>query len=60
MTDKPQSEDDKLPEAEAEERFRRTLGNLVNTAPAPHKSKVVNGELELGSPQSDKGCEPKS
>jgi hypothetical protein len=36
MADKPLPEDDKLPEAEAEERFNRTLRNLVNTPHKPH------------------------
>jgi hypothetical protein len=38
MTDKPPApEDDKLPEPEAEERFNRLVGNLVNTPHTPHK-----------------------
>jgi hypothetical protein len=38
MTDKPPvPEDDSLPEAEADARFQRLVGNLVNTPPAPHK-----------------------
>ncbi len=37
MTDKPPKvEDDTLPEAEADERFRRLVGSLVNTVPKPH------------------------
>ncbi|MDB5418573.1 MAG: hypothetical protein JWP50_1992 [Phenylobacterium sp.] len=41
MTDKPPAatDDDKLPEAEADERFKRLVGNLVNTPPQPHKPK---------------------
>lgn len=30
-------DDDKLPEAEADERFNRLVGNLVNTPHTPHK-----------------------
>jgi hypothetical protein len=39
MVDKspPVPDDDKLPEAEADERFRRLVGNLVNTPPKPHE-----------------------
>jgi hypothetical protein len=41
MTDHPlESEDDKLPEAEADERFNRLVGNLVNTPHAPHKPRT--------------------
>lgn len=39
MTDKPLEDDDKFPDAEAEERFKRLLGNLVNTPHTPHKPK---------------------
>ena len=31
--------DDKLPDAEAEARFKRLVGNLVNTPHKPHKAK---------------------
>jgi hypothetical protein len=38
MTDQPpEPEDDKLPEAEADERFKRLVGNLVNTPHKPHR-----------------------
>jgi hypothetical protein len=37
MDDKP-SEDDKLPDAEADARFKRLVGNLVNTPHKPHKA----------------------
>jgi hypothetical protein len=38
MTDKPPvPEDDKLPEAEADARFKRLVGNLVNTPHKPHE-----------------------
>jgi hypothetical protein len=37
MSDKPLPDDDKLPEADAEERFNRTLRNLLNTPHKPHK-----------------------
>lgn len=36
MADKP-STNDKLPDAEAEARFKRLVGNLVNTPHKPHK-----------------------
>jgi len=38
MTDKTPDapEDDKLPEAEADARFQRLVGNLVNTPHKPH------------------------
>ena len=36
MADTPE-ENDKLPEAEAEARFKRIVGNLVNTPHKPHK-----------------------
>ena len=36
MADLPK-DDDKLPDAEAEERFKRLVGNLVNTPHKPHK-----------------------
>jgi hypothetical protein len=32
--------DDKLPEAEAEARFKRLVGNLANTPHKPHKPKA--------------------
>lgn len=45
MTDKPRApEDDKLPEAEADARFQRLVGNLVNTPPKPHKDKDADEE----------------
>jgi hypothetical protein len=34
----PPKETDKLPEAEAESRFRHLVGNLVNTPHKPHKA----------------------
>jgi hypothetical protein len=39
MTEKPPvaSDDDTLPEAEADARFQRLVGNLVNTPHTPHK-----------------------
>jgi hypothetical protein len=38
MPDKPpEPEDDKLPEAEADERFNRLVGSLVNTPHTPHR-----------------------
>ena len=39
MTEVPPEDDDKLPEAEADERFNRLVGNLVNTPHKPHKPK---------------------
>lgn len=41
MTEKPPTvpEDDKLPEAEADARFQRLVGSLVNTPPKPHTPK---------------------
>lgn len=36
MTDKPKPSEN-LPEAEADERFNRLVGKLVNTPPKPHK-----------------------
>jgi len=33
MTETSAKNDDQLPDAEAEERFNRTLGNLANTPP---------------------------
>jgi hypothetical protein len=36
MTDNPKDED-KLPDAEAEARFKALVGNLVNTPHKPHK-----------------------
>lgn len=44
MTDKPSQDDDKLPEAEAEERFNRLVGNLVNTPHKPHKDEPPKRE----------------
>jgi hypothetical protein len=38
MTDQPPKDDDKLPDAEAEARFKRLVGNLVNTPHKPHKA----------------------
>jgi len=35
MISSPAHPDGKLPDAEAEEQFNRTRGNLVNTPPAP-------------------------
>jgi hypothetical protein len=37
MKENPPPDSDKLPEAEAEERFRRLVGNLVNTPHQPHQ-----------------------
>jgi len=37
MADAPPKEDDKLPEREAEARFNKLVGNLVNTPHKPHK-----------------------
>jgi hypothetical protein len=34
----PAQDDDKLPDAEAEARFKRLVGNLVNTPHKPHNS----------------------
>jgi hypothetical protein len=40
MTKDPKpKDDDKLPEAEAEERFKRLVDNLANTPHKPHKPK---------------------
>ena len=33
----PPKDDDKLPDDEAEARFKRVVGNLVNTPHTPHK-----------------------
>ena len=49
MTDHPTPEDDKLPETEANERFRKLVGNLVNT---PHKPHVVKRERDKRKPNS--------
>jgi hypothetical protein len=47
MTDKPPiPEDDSLPEAEADARFNRLLGNLVNTPHTPHKQKGSGDERD--------------
>ena len=48
MTNEPTPEGDKLPDAEAEERFNRTLGNLANMAPAPRGA----GKREPSKPDS--------
>ena len=40
MADTPK-DDDKLPEAEAEARFNRLVGKLVNTPHQPHKETAV-------------------
>jgi hypothetical protein len=37
MPHKPPDDSDKLPEAEAEERFNKLVGNLVRTPHKPHK-----------------------
>jgi hypothetical protein len=37
MPSPPKPEADKLPEAEADARFKRLVGNLVNTPHKPHK-----------------------
>ncbi len=39
MADTPK-DSDKLPEAEAESRFNRLVGNLVNTPHKPHKEET--------------------
>jgi hypothetical protein len=45
MTDTPQTpDDDSLPEAEADERFNRLVGNLVNTPHTPHKGSAVEAD----------------
>jgi len=44
MYDKIPDDDDKLPDAEAEARFKRLVGNLVNTPHKPHKPKGPNGD----------------
>jgi hypothetical protein len=51
MTDKPHSEDDKLPDAEAEERFNRTVGNLLNTPADPHRAKKPRNESDGNNDQ---------
>jgi hypothetical protein len=38
---KPPPDADKLPEAEAEARFKRLVGNLANTPHKPHKPSPV-------------------
>jgi hypothetical protein len=48
MTNAPK-DDDKLPEAEAESRFNRLVGKLVNTPHQPHK--VADGNQ--GKPKKD-------
>jgi hypothetical protein len=45
MSDKPRPEDDKLPESEADERFRQLVGNLVQT---PHKPQ---DQMKVGTPR---------
>lgn len=42
MTEAP-NDDDKLPDAEAEARFKRVVGNLVNTPPKPHAAEPKKG-----------------
>jgi hypothetical protein len=37
MAEQAPPDDDKLPDAEAKERFDRLVGNLVNTPHKPHK-----------------------
>jgi hypothetical protein len=49
MTEKP-PEDDKLPEAEAEARFKRLVGNLVNTPHKPHVPKDAPDERAPEAP----------
>jgi hypothetical protein len=44
MSDKPLSDGDALPEDEANERFKRLVGNLVTTPHKPHKPKAAPGE----------------
>jgi len=51
MTDKFPPEDDKLPEAEADARFKRLVGNLVNTPHTPHKPKDAD---ESSNPPRDR------
>ncbi len=38
MAESPAKDPDKLPDAEAEARFNRLVGNLVNTPHKPHKA----------------------
>jgi hypothetical protein len=55
MTDHPlESEDDKLPEAEADERFNRLVGNLVNTPHTPHKAKVADNDPTGSEPDQSR------
>jgi len=42
MTDKPPPDPDTLPDAEAEERFKRIVGNLATTPHKPHKPKPTS------------------
>ncbi len=51
MTDKPLSVDDQLPEAEAEERFKRMVSNLVGAPHKPHKQR--KSETPAKGPQED-------
>jgi hypothetical protein len=44
MTEPKQPDKDQLPEAEAEERFRRLVGNLVKTPHQPHKDEPKKRE----------------
>ena len=53
MTDSSPPDDDKLPDAEAEERFKRTLGNLVNTPHKPHAPE--KHALDKAAPVSSPG-----
>jgi hypothetical protein len=59
MTEIPKDED-KLPDAEAEERFRRTVGNLVNTPHKPHVApKGRSDELHTARANSDRSRTPR-
>ena len=55
MTDPP-TDADKLPDDEAEERFRRVVGNLVNTPHKPHKPSVVE-QPDDGNPNRNCGSQ---
>jgi hypothetical protein len=45
-------DDDKLPDAEAEDRFKRLVGNLVNTPHKPHAP--AKGKTDSDNGRQDK------
>lgn len=64
---KPQKdESDKLPKAEAQARFERTVKRMLNTSPIPHGKKPLKGRTRrsrlpsLASLSKPKGLPPPS